>query len=163
VQLELAIERRDHAALRGKDMLTIRHLFAFSGAALLVAACEGPTSSDAGGICIPAGTYKEHLTAEPGSTCGSVPDVTITYPVDVTRDQASFSVDAGSGCTSSFDAPTCTSSEVCTSSGPVSTITLSTTLTLNGTAGSGKETLTTTDPMGKVVSNCAYDVALAKP
>jgi hypothetical protein len=127
---------------------------------------NGPGSGSAGGSCtLSAGTYTEHLVAEPGGTnCPPIADQTITLGSDetFTGGGSSGSVGGGQGCTSNVDPSTCTATTSCTTTANGYTDSFTDTIRLGGSSASGTEKIEMTDSGGNVLSSCVYDITLTK-
>ena len=133
--------------------------------ALILVACGGSTSSNGGTCSIAGGTYTQHFTAEAGGTnCPDVADQTITINGNETLsgDSGSGPSDGGNGCTTNVNGSTCTVTTACTITSGGFTSNFATSLTFNGSSGTGKETMSSTDATGRTLSSCTYDIAMTK-
>jgi len=151
----------------------LRRILGCSTGLVLIAGCGGSTTGGGGagntgnGSCtITAGTYTFHLAAEPGGTnCGTIPDETVTLNGNETDNGGSTTSgpsDGGSGCATDVASGTCTFTENCTfSSGGGFSTTDTTTYTLNGDSGSGKEVIVSQSG-STVESSCTYDLTITK-
>jgi hypothetical protein len=143
---------------------------------LVLVACGGVATdgSDSPALVtcsISAGSYTQHFTTGPaGLNCPDIPDRTVTITgneaitgTEVTAGAGSFGLtDGGPGCVSGADSDTCTFTTQCkaTASGVASET--STAITFNGASATGAEATRSTDPAGKVLSSCNYDITVTK-
>jgi hypothetical protein len=146
-------------------MTFARHLITWSVLSATLIACGGSSSNGApgGGNCsLAAGTYTEHATAEAGGTnCPPVPDQMVT--ISPNEDAGSVPpADAGSACATVTNYSSCTSTTSCSSTAGGYTTQFSISVSFNGTSGSGKEQIKTTDANGNVLSQCTYDLSATK-
>lgn len=71
-------------------------------------------------------------------------------------------VNGGPGCTSSYEAETCTMTMSCEMAAGAYTNQFTFNLTFMGTSATGEATITLTDASGQVVSDCTYDIAMTR-
>ncbi len=154
---------------------------------VLLIACGGMTSTQGDhpdgastgfrACTILAGTYTQHFIAEDGGTfCPNPPDLTLIVNANesfMVSGNAMFGLggpgaaDAGQAlCTSDWNESTCTRASSCRLSiaiddggGTYTTLT-SSSFTINGGAGTGKETFEQTSPFNS--TSCTYDFSLTK-
>jgi hypothetical protein len=150
----------------------LERLVSASAALILLVGCGGRTSSENGsGTCSNSpGTYTQHFTAEASQpACPSIPDQTVTLTGNETLSAVSGAGNTdGANCTTNVDSSTCTVTSMCDvrtpfqTPGGESTTTTITALkfTLNGSSGTGSETIDTTDT--SVAPRCTYEFTLTE-
>jgi hypothetical protein len=170
-------------------MNPLQELLGWSMPVLLIA-CGGMTSTQGtqgghpdgastgfGSCTILAGTYAQHFTAEDGGTfCPNPPDLTVIVNANETFTVSGNAMsgmggtgaaDAGQGfCTSDWNSSTCTHTSTCKLSiaiddgGRTYTTLTSSSFTIDGGSGTGKETFEQTSPFDS--TSCTYDFSLTK-
>jgi hypothetical protein len=123
----------------------------------------GADGGGGGGPCTVAGTYSQHFSVEPGGTnCPILFDQTITITPKAAASGTHDLLDASSDCSWNVDPTQCMITTSCSVSFDGFTSTASGSVTFDGGAGAGKETVELLAPNGDVISSCVYDITMSR-